>query len=570
MHDLSHNVNHSWEQATKGEIPLVVAAFTTNAALAAFAKIEPQLVDLCSDLNPFTVQKAFSQTVPAAPISESHTADFSKDSSGVDVIEALRGPLQLLCSSKQGHKIVSRTTTNHLFQKPLELIPQHCPTASDADTESLTLLLQNLVRLANSRRSLNTITSHGSPLLADVSHFYTYEGQCATGLASAFGLRTLQESYRSYLWAPGALKPVTNCRLSVLRYADDAACATRAVLDNATMPCRCVGQPKPTPSDKPKFTVLAGTLAFHLEDLHCHLRKFAQERIFDLYFQSPWVASSHMLEALDAMFYYGLRLFSYRNYVGSVLHVYNILRCLTDFEPIPLLEELCEKFKGVVFSREKPVRNFKACYCIFIGGRLRFKKGRKTHDHRNSWHVAIPPHTAKAVAGFGLRKEANDSRFEYRKVSMFYHIKDRNYHLDNEVLDWVQDADSNEKRRVKRTKKPRYCCTERMGTEDSTLLSVQHAVLAEFSGELPIAKTNLFAVYLACVKIIEIITARGHDGDEKHCLCFCTAMLEAADRYRTNEHKMEPFGCPELLKTCKEAISSVLKDRPLSDFVWSF
>jgi hypothetical protein len=29
---------------------------------------------------------------------------------------------------------------------------------------------------------------------------------------------------------------------------------------------------------------------------------------------------------LESLFYYGLRLFSYRHYVGSVMHVYHILR----------------------------------------------------------------------------------------------------------------------------------------------------------------------------------------------------------------------------------------------------
>ena len=552
-----------------GVVPPLVAAFTTNAVLTVFEKMEPNLVELCKNLDPLTVQSETAQSEKSMPESERVLTSFVSDSLSADMVEALQGPLQMLCSSKQDHRVVSRSTTTSLFQKPSDYIPQECLVSSEADIECLTLVLQNLVRLANSRRSLNTITSHGSPLLTDISIFFTSETCGVRGLSSAFGLRLLQEVYKVCLWSPVASKIVSNCRVGVLKYAEQATVNVRAVLDNATMPCRCVGQFRSIWfCHEHMLNELIGTLAFHLEDLHCHLCKFRQEKVFDLYFQNPWTASSHMLEITDAMFYYGLRLFSYRNYVGSVLHVYNILRCLTDFEAIPVLEELCEKFKGVVFARERPIRNFKAGYTIFIGGRLRFKKGKKSHDHRNSWHVAIPPHTAKAVAGFGLRKEANDSRFEYRKVSMFHHIKDNSYHLDDDVWDWVHQADNNTKPRDGKTSNPRQCYTESHGTVDLPLLRVQRAVLTEFTGAFPIIKIDLFKVYLACVKIIEIVTTRGHDDNEKYCLCFCTAMLEAADRYRTNEHKLEPFGCPELLKTCKEAMSSVLGNRPLSEFLW--
>src|SRR5436305_7196859 len=71
------------------------------------------------------------------------------------------------------------------------------------------------------------------------------------------------------------------------------------------------------------------------ETLHKQLDQFLHERAFDLYFQSPWVSDSHILEIMETSFYNGLRFLNYLLYVTSLWHVYNALRSYTALSLYP-------------------------------------------------------------------------------------------------------------------------------------------------------------------------------------------------------------------------------------------
>ena len=75
---------------------------------------------------------------------------------------------------------------------------------------------------------------------------------------------------------------------------------------------------------------------------------------------------------LETCFYYGLRLISYRLYVPSICHAYNVLRRCTSLESFPLLEEICSTFKAILFPSGIPRLIFKASLIRFKGGRLSF------------------------------------------------------------------------------------------------------------------------------------------------------------------------------------------------------
>jgi hypothetical protein len=42
-----------------------------------------------------------------------------------------------------------------------------------------------------------------------------------------------------------------------------------------------------------------------------------------------------------------MKLFAYRQYVGSVVHSYNVLQQLAGLEEFPLLEQICEQHKKI-------------------------------------------------------------------------------------------------------------------------------------------------------------------------------------------------------------------------------
>ena len=432
------------------------------------------------------------------------------------------------------------------------------PDSAESDEKCLNMILHNIKHHVQAKCVPTDVVRVGTPLYAEIGYFLTHEENDINGLRCTFGLRMLLDAYKSFMLARQGICPPQSCRVQALKLAQEALPSVATVLGDSTMPCRCYQ-----------------TLAFHLENLEVDLKAFLQERCFDLYFQSPWVSGSHLLEMHETLFYYGLRLFSYRHYVGSVVHVYHVLREFTGFRSIPLFEELRNTFNNVLFPGGRPNRNFKASCIRYMGGRLRFKPDASDHKS-GSHHMAVPPHTAKATAGFELRKEANDTRFAFSKLSLFYHIKEKGYHVNESLRSRAHVLDDHDTC-VSGNDQKRYTCAHSLPKQELPVKSCSHqlsdlqkAVLVDFAGPFPIARVNFFQIYMSCVQIISIISDKTHDDEDlgRNCLCFVDVLLQAADRYKANEHKLQPFGCKELVRTCKEAMSTVLGERSADDFLW--
>ena len=192
--------------------------------------------------------------------------------------------------------------------------------------------------------------------------------------------------------------------------------------------------------------------------------------------------------------------------------------------------------------------------------------------------MIIPAHTAKASAGFGLYKEANDSRFEYKKVSLFHHLKEKGYHLDDGLWTKVYELADIDSTRSSKQDTNRNSCTGHRRTSSRhnydgdppqrRLSQLEKAILPDFTGPLAVAKINFFEVYLACVRIVSIISDTAHDKEDKgrKCMCFVDAVLGAADRFKANEHKLQPLGCKRLVETCD---GEILDERKVGNFSWS-
>lgn len=435
--------------------------------------------------------------------------------------------------------------------------------ATSTDKECLTVMLQNIGHhIQCSCRSCNIIRS-GTPILAEVGFFLTKTGTQSesneNGLRCSFGLRLLLEAYRGYLFAPGLTRAPSGCRLQILRFAQEVNQSVAAVLEDSTMPCRC-----------------SDTLAYHLEVLQTDLKAYLTTKGFDFYFQSPWVAGSHTLEILEAIFDYGMRFLSYRNYIGAILHVYNVLRQFSTFAPTPLLENLSTTFGQIIFPGGRPLRNFKSSYVRYMGGRLRFSGQRTKSTHKSGCHLlAIPPHTAQATAGFGTQE---DPRFDCRKISTFYQIKKGGYYLDNAA--WCRVFDTSAARQGGSPPQRGKRCSHHgaLGSQDPGLCDphtrfekLQQAVAGDFEGPFPVARINFCKVYLAVVRVVSLISDRGHGEQAKpgqKCLCFTDEILSAADRYLARDDEKMPFGHKGLVTVCQEAMVEVLGDVSAEDCLW--
>lgn len=550
MDDLLLATKKVWVQAGTGDIPLVVAALITNVAFARFEMVEQQLKLLCGSADPAVLRTKMLQA-QGSP-TRSKAVDDVSDSPATQAIESLQQSWDLLLHLKNSVR-PTKLPCETCKQKPSNITLRIGPDSVEADGKCLNMLLLNITQHVQARTIPTDIVRAGSPMYADIGYFLTHTENDVNGLRCTFGLRMLLDAYKSFMLACQETRIPRSCRLHALKLAQEALPSIGAVLGDSSMPCRCYQ-----------------TLAFHLANLELDLKAFLQEKCFDLYFQSPWVSGSHLLEMHETLFYYGLRLFSYRHYVGSVVHVYHVLREFTGFEPVPLLEQLRDTFSDVLFPGGRPSRNFKACCLRYMGGRLKFKPD--TSDHRSgSHHMAIPAHTAKTTAGFGLRKEANDLRFAYCKISLFYHVKEKGYHF-NESLPSHAPGLPNPSAFGKNHKG--HTCAHDHPKQDlmsspclHQLSQLQKAVLNDFAGPFPVARVNFFKIYMSCVRIISIVSAKTHNGED-YCLCFLDAMLQAADRYKANEHKLQPFGCKDLVNACKEAMRSVLSDKSVDDFLW--
>ena len=438
------------------------------------------------------------------------------------------------------------------------------PNAASNDDECIAWILQDLSRYMLTQTMRTSFYRVGSPVWADVGYFLTHDQGQGDGFRCSFGLHLLLKSLKSYVFATEPKIQPSVCRIQALRFAQEALPDISAVLDDATMPCRC-----------------PDTLAFHLERLHTDLSHFMRTKEFDFYFQTAWVSGSHMVEMAEALFYYGLRLFSYRNLVGSLLHVYNALKHFNSIESIPLFDSLIDAFSDILFPGGRPSRNFKPCYVRHMGGRLHFHSS----NHDSGCHaMAIPARTAKATAGFGLPRGNDDPRFDYRKTSLIFHLKEQDYLLRDDTWAQVLATLNHDKlvaddpHALHANVKTRLCSHHRNRLHHmlpscprQKLCSLREALSSDYDNPFCTARINFFHVYLTCVRIVSRISDEYHGEDGRQgqrCLCFAENLLLAADRCRDNPRRFKYYCCKGLVEICRTAIVREVGDAKTEQFLW--
>ena len=393
---------------------MVVAASISNTIYAALEEVENRLIcsyDLCDP-------SALNEAVQC--MYEFISGHESQNHHPNDCVHGLHTCWQSLLALGGDGSAALITEGRLLNKTPSYLTLRKGPTSLAANNGCLGVMLRSLVECVKGRSIYNTLIRTGTPVYAEAGFFLTHGCNHCNSYHCSTGLWLLLQSYESYCFAQPPSHSPSACRLQTLRFAQAVIPSITAVLDDPTMPCRC-----------------HGTLAYHLENLGNDFKLYLQEKQFDLFFQSPWVCGCHILEMLHALNYYGLRLAAYKSYVGSVVHIYNVLRQFAGLGPVQVLEDLCNSFDDLFFPGGRPCRNFKACYLRYIGCRLRFHS--KHGNHKSGCHsLAIPAHTAKATAGFSLKDNDMEARFDCGRKSLLYRIKLDGYHLGDATWNRVQ------------------------------------------------------------------------------------------------------------------------------------
>ncbi|KAI4115213.1 MAG: hypothetical protein LQ345_004144 [Seirophora villosa] len=563
-----------WQEVAEGSSHLVTAAAVTNAAYTRLGEVEQRLCTSCKITDPADLLNSYRRLRDTFdPKDATSTAS---ELSAMGIISETHECWQAMLSLRSAAAEDGFAEKAVRPQLPPQVSLRQGPDASVSDAQCRYVLLSNLAQCITGSRPHNAFIHSGSPVLPDIGFFISHEKTPNNCLHCASGLALLMSSYKVYSFAMPTGQNTSSCRVHALRFAQSAISQLGVVLDDPTMPCRC-----------------HGTLAFRLEQLKHDFEDYLRTKMFDLFFQSPWVCGGQILQMMHALNYYGLRLFAYKSYVGSVIHMYNVLRQLHGFGPIAILDAVSNHFGNLLFPGGQPRgKNYRNCYIRYLGGRLRF------HDkalHQNGCHgLSIPIHTAKATAGFSSDGAESDARFDGGRFSLLFKIQARQYRIDEATWDVIGCKDqatdgegedgvpsstrNTYKSSARRQKSSggtaasqRRCHSNPSGyfSDTSTrpvsrrLRGLQKTLDAELKSSLTTASIELLPLYLTCARIIDKISDTYHGLAAKrgqYCLCCAENLVTAADHCREAKGFKVQKEVVDLVETCKRTIEKEFGD----------
>lgn len=543
-----------WKDAAEGTTHILSATAVTNTAYALLERVEHDLTTFREIADPSDLNRAFQDMRSGFDNNSEEMAENSKPAAQNHVVSDLHESWQSVLALQS--KNPTPASIGSLVATPLapHINLRVGPNALEADNECRRMLLANIATLLISDRQKNGFIRHGSPVYAELGYFLTHKSRVPTNsLHCTSGLSLLLASYKSYSFAlPDGSSP-SSSRVQALRFAQECQSTLKTALaDEDLFPCRC-----------------RQTLGFHLERLQGQLESYLGTKMFDLYFQSPWVCGSQMLEMSQAMNYYGLRLLAYKNCVGTVLHMYNVLRQMHDIPSIPLLDAYCDKdLSELFFPGGKPTKRFCTSYTRYQGGRLSFHRKGGT-NHQNGCHeLVIPDHTWRATVGLSHGEEVEgDARFDCGKWSGLFRTRQQDYHCDHGL-----DAMTSPR---KRAVSGSTCRSSGLARRYESLIEgfdeIRGLVDQELRSEFPVAKLNHFAMLGFCARIVHRLYDDTHDPKRPRKLCYCFAqdLLSAADGCREGKGWRVRKDVRELVESCRTAIIVELGGKNVDDCVFT-
>ena len=543
MRNTFDEVNVYWERVGLGEVSFVAASLVTNTALATLRDLERQLRVLDKYIDLQSLQKTCSML--------HGNADDDTPAGWHDLAQKLSATKKALAHCTGGHSIPLEKMEPKSDQKlpgcvrPINLLK------SRGKVDFLTTLIGDTQRLVSSEAIPGAVVRSITPVYADMGYYLSNRDDEFAELRLLLNCTLLSDAYTAYLDNARPPATIVQGRLIALRLAQQGRQTIHDLLSDKTcFPCRCTQ-----------------TLAFHLQNLEADLLHYASYKCWNVFFQSPWVAGNHVLEMLDLCHYYGMRLFGYRHYVGAVLHTYNVLQQLAGFKEVPLFEGLCDQYEQTFFPGGRPKGNFKACWTRYMGARLKFKKGHRSRNQRDSWCMAVPAHAAQKAAGLGISKGEHDDKDECLLLT----IKQQDYRVSEEQWASIRNAETIGKPEDARA----------VPLKLQSLLSYADSVLSPSShAEIPQARLNHFAVFATCVRIISTLSDAAHTSKEDkgmNCICFTNAILSGGDRIVEARKMSRTRGAcwtkaerEGVVKMSTDAMRDVLGETKTDEWLWHF
>ena len=543
-----------WEQAGAGLIPIVLASWTSSAALKGvercLAASAPRLQ--ASDheilLSKYAVQlKSLNSTLqPDAENTPKHTP-FTAG-------QGLRTAWVALTNFKSSRQQNETLICGRVFESPASHVTVQKdlfdgPRQTEAEHITMNLMLKTMNQLlCNEDESSKQFTLVMNPLLVDVEDYLDSERKPVT-TSLVFGMQLLVESFKSFRFCEGAVQGI-NCRTVALKFVQEVNGSLKDAIDNESkMTCKC-------------RICAEMDLYGHMLSFQTQLRDYVGQTRFDLYYQTPWVAGQHMQKILSFATYFGLQLCDRYNYLAAVLHLYNLLVQLHVLGgEIPLFESLCSSLRDLVFLGSLPSRNYYSHFVRYLGGRLDMGNA-SGHQHQTS-RLQMPK-----AASIGSEPTG---RLLPRLVSRFYDIENRRYTIDAEK--WADVYQAKKQNKATRQEKARIEHRVHSNSFAVSLLQLKDYAAPEFSGDFPLARINFFALHLICKRVLEKIASVGEyqllrgakSTPVEIGMQLVTSLLKKVDEEQKDSFR-ERFWLPKLrqLRTYKEAIVEVLQGAPPS------
>ena len=278
----------------------------------------------------------------------------------------------------------------------------------------------------------------------------------------------------------------------------------------------------------------------------------------------------------------GLRLCNRMQYLGTVLHLYNMLRQYDaiDEETI-VLEKLCTVVTQGVFSGSRPDCNFFARYAAFMGGRLSFDRSKRHKPNPNgeicpccgdrakpsngadrNWRITMPKHCTKQLISHHI------SAFDGLHCCRFQH----GCHCWPHVWHGLEKGKNVTAKQISQARDELsvHPCA-------SILDHLEGVVGAEFEGDFPVAKINWLEVYITCTEISANVSRAVHFDSEgptpifaynhEHWsvlgLSFVDGLLPLADNFPNKANTGSGFVATHCQKVelAKEAIRMALEGK---------
>ena len=460
----------------------MLAGFLTNAAIA-------NMADRFRSRRPFFDMSTMISNEKMLAWLKSPTIGTPQTSGPMDTvvtnsfINEMQAPFVAIILCQQGYNEHTHQTPEIMVWKPQDyIIPLDGPCDSirrlNAEGKVFDLLLMSMKQLPLPQTRDHYHLVMGFHPLIRAPDLNNYVGPVPT--SATFVLRLIVESYKSWYVLPSGEERVSNSnlRLHALRFAQDVrACVVRFRLSEPFEPrpgCNCSDCCDPG-------------LMEHLRIFEGELSMFMGEKRFDLYHQSPIVAGYQMTRILAKATTLGILFCNIMQYVGVVLHLYNLLRQygLIEEETV-LLEHLCDVTGHNIFRGPRPTINFFSQYAAFQAMTYNFDHKSRTFafGESNIHRRRFNSHSLSVMTGLnqcGCQPFCNRWGPVWRGI-------DKRSRLTNEGVEKTADQIASH---------PLVCVLE----------PLESIVRSEWEGSFPVARINWFEVFRACTEILEKISS---------------------------------------------------------------